>query len=157
MKINLLCVVLLFLNVLFSFGQNPLTDPDWNLSEEVIFSEESVKGEMPEGFACQGYAMATGVLNIPEITTPEFSMGVLYPDKTTTVLTIAFSLDETSRVSAGIFNGNGRQIMEVFEGELHDGAYHLETNITNLCAGEYLVRLTIGSASGSRKFRVGKQ
>ncbi|CAN5285582.1 hypothetical protein BH23BAC1_BH23BAC1_10230 [soil metagenome] len=69
-----------------------------------------------------------------------------YPNPMTSQATIKFSLQESTQVSLRVYDLSGREIANLFDGEVNEGAvYEIEFAPKGLRTGIYLTRLTTSS------------
>jgi hypothetical protein len=72
---------------------------------------------------------------------PELSLGSIYPNPVEGTGLIPFSLSETSSVCIEIYSLGGEKLIEILNTELNAGVYKAEFNSSSLSSGMYLCKL----------------
>ena len=81
----------------------------------------------------------------------EFILQQNYPNPFNPVTKIGFSLPKNSAVKLTVFDAAGKEVSELFNGELKAGQYEYEWNATNLPSGVYFYVLKAGKNIQTKK------
>ena len=96
-------------------------------------------------------ASALPVMNEPA-TPLSFSIGAAYPNPFNPSVTIPLELSQRNTVTLSLFDLTGRQIAQVFSGELDPGTHDIQFEApASLAAGMYLLRARSGASSRTQK------
>jgi aminopeptidase N len=91
-----------------------------------------------------------------EIATQNFRLSQNYPNPATSSTEISYSLPEKSTVHLSIFDLNGREIMNLAEGEQNLGTHILHADVSGLAPGVYFYRLKAGQFSETKRLIVAR-
>lgn len=72
------------------------------------------------------------------------SASALYPNPSSSLTMISFSLAETAHISAALYDIHGNRLVDVFDGELNAGVQSISFNASHLPSGMYYYRLQMG-------------
>ena len=79
---------------------------------------------------------------------------ILYPNPTNNTVTISLELTEPSKISAGIYDQNGKEIKTISYGLLGTGLQSITVDVSYLSTGSYFLRLQYGILSKDYKLSV---
>jgi Secretion system C-terminal sorting domain len=85
---------------------------------------------------------------------PNFEVSHVFPNPCSSSLNINIFMTETDHVTVGIYDMNGNKLMELMNGEMHDGNYTLQADMSGFPAGTYLCRLATSKGAKAIPFRV---
>jgi hypothetical protein len=78
----------------------------------------------------------------------------LYPNPARTDVNILYEVKESDNVVVGLFDGNGKLLVSVFNGCLSPGLYAGKCNIADLAAGIYYCRVISSSGAHTQQILV---
>ncbi|HXC05483.1 MAG TPA: PKD domain-containing protein [Bacteroidia bacterium] len=91
---------------------------------------------------------------IPE-TTPALNAWEFYPNPSSGVLQISYSLNRNAPVTIHILNMLGQEVMQVENKSVQEeGSYHLSTDLSGLPPGSYLVRITTDQEADTKRLMI---
>lgn len=99
---------------------------------------------------------AVAVKEPPASAPQNFTLAQNYPNPFNPATTISFQLPVRSRVALTIFAADGREVAELWEGEMPAGAHALRWHATGLASGVYFCRLQAGAHVAVRKLIIAK-
>lgn len=91
-----------------------------------------------------------GLVSISENQMPEFEIG-LFPNPTTSISTINYSISSQSLISLKVFNAYGKLIKQTAEKVKVKGSYNIEIDLSEYPKGIYLCVLNIDDTKLARK------
>ena len=74
----------------------------------------------------------------------EFALHQNYPNPFNPTTTIAFSLSQPAEVTIAVYDMNGRQVAELFQGRKSAGSHSVTFDAAGLPSGIYIARLHLG-------------
>ncbi len=120
------------------------------------------------------HAYYTADPNKPEYETPTFAYSLLiydptptavedisqdhgvkiYPNPTTNLVTVGVNLPETNSIKIEMLDMLGRMVNAMVPGKKGAGTYRFQMNTSHLGAGMYLIRISIGDKTITKKVQV---
>ncbi len=94
--------------------------------------------------------------SVPVVAVPDAIGCKVYPNPVTGSATIQYNLPEDSKVTLGIFNSMGQQIMQPTDGDQSQGEHFVQVNMQGFPAGIYYYSLRSGKLAKSGKIIVMK-
>ena len=89
-------------------------------------------------------------------TTGGFALGAAFPNPTSGVVSVPFTLAEAGEVTIAVFDVTGREVATLASGVRSEGAHTVEWDAAAMPAGVYLVRLQAGSELASTRVVVSR-
>lgn len=139
----------------------PTSVPQWrkdsiSLSAQATSTNVRIKFEFQSDAGNNIYLddiNVSGPLGGTEIEQDQYSL-LAYPNPSSDASTISFSLPENKNLQLGVYDMLGRNVLEVFTGELDAGTYEFSINSSNLEPGIYFIRLVVDGNITTRKIIV---
>ena len=118
-----------------------------------IALRQGTTGAMPvanvDGFSVNKlWTGLTGVKNISNLVTEDFSLNQNYPNPFNPNTTIKFSLPENGFVNLTVYNSIGREVANLVNENVNSGTYSADFNGSNLTSGVYFYKLTFSGKNG---------
>ena len=124
-----------------------------NLSSELLFEYEgelSIKSNIIADW--HGNALNAEISIIPN----DFSLNHPYPNPFNPTTTIKFGLPEENNVNIAIYNMQGRQVAELFDGHLLEGYHTITWEASQYSSGIYFVKMAAGEHISTQKLMLVK-
>ena len=147
------------------WGDDPTTDEiDGALPDEgfsLVFADAAGKREIdfeiiegdglyqPEDF------QAIKLLEVPETPT-EFGIVSAYPNPFNSSTSITYNLPESGNINLALFDLNGRQVMNIFSGDIAVGQHSVAIDGALLSSGVYIAELHAGGKVSKKKITLVK-
>ena len=87
-------------------------------------------------------------------TPPSYGLGQTYPNPSTSIVRIPYSIPESAGVILKVYDMNGREVKRVVDRGRPAGWYEASIRVDDLAAGVYVVRLVAGFYTESKKISV---
>ncbi|HYE57265.1 MAG TPA: T9SS type A sorting domain-containing protein, partial [Rhodothermales bacterium] len=100
-------------------------------------------------------SQSVGVTRVEE-TASAIDLGGVFPNPARGVARFRFALPQTEYVSLKVYDTLGREVANVVDGSQAAGSYDVTFNTSDLAAGVYVYRLTVGGSSVARTLVVAK-
>jgi len=81
----------------------------------------------------------------------EYYLSECYPNPFNNQTRISFGLPETANVNIGIYDVNGRHVIEIVNGRLSAGQHTMNWDASESSAGIYMIRMNAGGLTRSTK------
>ena len=141
----------------FNFSASPSATPNTGLNEIVLliasntYARRKVYLDDWTGPSLVGY-VATAARTVKNETA---AFAPAYPNPTSGLTQLPFSLQKTAVVSLAVYDNVGRRVAQVLNGETRlAGAHTAELNASKLASGLYTCRLTVDGVSLTRSLSV---
>ncbi len=92
------------------------------------------------------------VVEVPEL--PSAEDITVYPNPVIRSASIEFSLNAKTRVNATLYDVTGRSIMQLYDGEMNNGAQNIHMDVSGISNGIYFVRLRFNDKIITKKVMV---
>ena len=92
------------------------------------------------------------VVEVPEL--PQAEDVLVYPNPVSGKASIEFSLNGKTYVNASVYDMLGRNIMNLYDGEMNSGAQKISMDVSNISKGIYFVRLRFDDEIITKKVMV---
>ncbi len=87
---------------------------------------------------------------------PRELTSLVYPNPFNSTTTLKFSLEQPAHTSLTVFNLQGKEVKQLFEGLLPSGWHRMNFNAAGLSAGTYFVHLEAGGQQAVQKIMLMK-
>lgn len=117
-------------------------------------ASDSLNPTVPSGTIYAGTATSTcNGVGIQDITSKVADL-YIFPNPITNRFGLSFILKETAQTTAQLYSLNGELLSQLINEKINEGAVNRQFDVNGLSAGIYLVKLTVGDASVTRKIVV---
>lgn len=87
---------------------------------------------------------------------PQIAEVRIFPNPCAATLNITLSAEVGGHYSVGIFDLQGREVQRVLDGEMHNGVYDLQADLSNLPSGTYVCKVSSQAAFSSKQLIINR-